>query len=1117
MRIQQTVLCFAIAVVAVGGIVTDSWADDEKPIEIAKVQHDGEVDFEKEILPIFRRNCLACHNSTEAESDLVLETPAAIAKGGAEGPSVVPGKGAESLLLQLAARQRESFMPPDDNDVGAKRLTPKQLGLLKLWIDQGAKGEVRGTAAAPDWQPLPQGVNPIYAVGISPDGQYVAAGRANQVFLYHAPSKRELGRLTDPALLESNVYDKPGVAFFDLVQSISFSPDNTTMAAGGFRTVKLFQRARDAKYGDLAGIEKAHSVATSADGKWAAYGEESGKIKLVDLSKNQVVKTLEGHTAAVSGVAFFADNTRLVSGSQDKTFRVWNLADGKTVGEPVSAPAAINAVAVVGEQKQIATGDADNKIRIWDVTAVEPQAAGEEKPAEGEEAEAKTPQPVKELAGHGGAVTALVAVQANGSQLLSGSLDQTARHWDVNGAKQIRSLAHGGPVVAVAVRGDFQRFASASSNGAAKLWNATDGKQLAEMKGDFRNKIGISDSERATRLAKRRVDLAVADLKTANDRKKAEEDNKKKADEALKKADEEHKKKQEAAKKPAADKVEADKKLAEAQAAEKTATETKTKTTAEQKTATDALTAATNAAKKAAAEATTATQAAQKAATEATNAATALTQAVAAVEAAKKALEGDAENEDKKKAVADAEKLKTEAETKNTAAQQAKTDADAKVKVTGEAKTKADQVVADAQAKKKTADAAKVAADQALPKAQQAAKAAVATQKKAADAATKATDEENAAKRALEASQRTVTRAVASVKKATEEIPVVEAAKKKEEEQQAAANKVLEDAKKVDAESLKPLRSIAFSADGALLAVAGDDQLVHTFDSEAGAAIDTFRGHAASIATVTFTADNRLMSTADDNAGSIWDPQAEWKLTKTIGNMDEPGILADRVTALAFSHDGKLLATGSGEPSRSGELKIWNVEDGKLVREVKDPHSDTIFAIEFSPDNQYVASCGADRFMKVFKTADGSFVRSFEGHTHHVLGVSWSADGRTLATGGADKVIKVWNFLTGDQSRTISGFSKEITSIRFIAETLNVVASCGDKNVHLKRADNGGNIRALSGGTDYMYTVSASADGKVFAGGGQDSVLRIWTDAGAVLATFAPPQPAQTAAAAAGK
>jgi len=171
-------------------------AEDDKPIPIAAVKHDGPVDFEREVLPILKKNCLACHNSTKAESDLVLETPETIRKGGAEGPGVVAKNSADSLVLMLAARQRESYMPPDDNDVGAKQLTSEELGLIKLWIDQGAEGEVTGLADI-KWQPLPPGVSPIYSVGVTQDGQYAAAGRANQVFLYHLPSKRDLGRLTD--------------------------------------------------------------------------------------------------------------------------------------------------------------------------------------------------------------------------------------------------------------------------------------------------------------------------------------------------------------------------------------------------------------------------------------------------------------------------------------------------------------------------------------------------------------------------------------------------------------------------------------------------------------------------------------------------------------------------------------------------------------------------------------------------------------------------------------------------------------------------------------------------------------------------------------------------------
>ncbi|MEO8497759.1 MAG: c-type cytochrome domain-containing protein, partial [Planctomycetota bacterium] len=239
-----------IVIVTIGTDLQLLRADDA--IAIAEVTHEGDVDFEKEILPILRRKCLACHNNTDAESDLVLETPQTILKGGSDGPSVVPGKALESLLLKAAAKQAEPFMPPADNDVGAKPLTPEELGLLKLWIDQGAKGEVTGAGATVQWQDLPPGVNPIYSIAISPDGQYAAAGRANQIFMYHVGSKREVGRLTDPSLVDP-ASGKQGISHLDLVQSLRFSPDSELLVSGGYRTVKFWKRDRNAHKLDFAG------------------------------------------------------------------------------------------------------------------------------------------------------------------------------------------------------------------------------------------------------------------------------------------------------------------------------------------------------------------------------------------------------------------------------------------------------------------------------------------------------------------------------------------------------------------------------------------------------------------------------------------------------------------------------------------------------------------------------------------------------------------------------------------------------------------------------------------------------------------------------------------------
>ncbi len=1034
-----------------------------EPIAIAEVKHEGPVDFEKEILPIFRRNCLACHSATEAESDLVLESPMTILKGGSEGPAVVAGKSAESLLLKMSARQKEPFMPPPDNDVKAKALTPEELGLIKLWIDQGATGEVKGTGGPIAWQPLPAGVNPIFAVAISPDGQYAAAGRANQIFLYHIPSKRELGRLTDPSLIEKGIYKQPGVADLDLIQSLAFSPDGERLASGGFRTIKLWRKPKNVKKLDLAALEgPPRSIAVSADGKLAAVGEETGKVKVYDLATGQIAKTLSGHTGPVTGVAFTADGTKVVTGSQDKTFRVFNMADGMQIAS-VETPAPVNAVALVAADAQVATGGADNNLRLWALPAAAP---------------AEPPKPVKEIGGHGQPITSLVALPG-GTQILTGCKDGVVRLIDVAGGNVVKQMNHGAPVDAIAIRADGKRIASVGANNIAKLWNAENQQLVVDMKGDYRTGLKVAESTRAVNLAKKQVELAKADLTEAGKRKTAEEENQKKSTEAQTAADAEFKKKDEAAKQPVIDKEAADKALVDATANKTKADEAKKVTDAAAVAANEALVAANKAKDEAV-----------KAANDATAAATA---ALTAFNQAKEALAKDTENQTLKDAAAAAEKASAEAE--------------AKKKAADELKVAKEKAAVDADTAKKTADTNKQNGDKAATDAQNAFNTADQKVKQVTPIATKAVEEKMAADRALKAAMRSVERAAESVKKATEAVPGFEATVKTFEAQVVQRDADLMAVTKTVAESEKPLKSVSFSPNGQSLAIVGDDQLLHSYDSETGAPVDVYTGQNAALSLVAFTSDGNAISLAANNTGVVWDFATEWKLERTIGTPDSAEMLVDRVTALDFSPDGKLLASGGGEPSRSGEIKIWNLENGQLQLAFKEPHSDTVFGLDFSPDGQTLASCAADRFVKLWNVADGKFVRSFEGHTHHVLGVTWRADGRLLASSGADAAIKVWDARTGDQARTIAGYTKEVTAVHFVGDQDIVIVCSGDKIVRFVNAANGGNVRDFGGSTDYMYASAASDDGKTIIAGGADSVLRVWNENAQPVSTFEAPKP----------
>ncbi|MDF1790130.1 MAG: hypothetical protein P1U82_30005, partial [Verrucomicrobiales bacterium] len=113
----------------------------QEPISITELVRKEPVDFGKEVFPLFKKNCIACHNSSKAKGQLNLEDPKAILKGGSEGPAIVAGKPDESFLLQVAAHLEDPIMPPEKNKANAIPFTPDELGLIKRWIEEGGKGE----------------------------------------------------------------------------------------------------------------------------------------------------------------------------------------------------------------------------------------------------------------------------------------------------------------------------------------------------------------------------------------------------------------------------------------------------------------------------------------------------------------------------------------------------------------------------------------------------------------------------------------------------------------------------------------------------------------------------------------------------------------------------------------------------------------------------------------------------------------------------------------------------------------------------------------------------------------------------------------------------------------
>jgi hypothetical protein len=297
--------------------------------------------------------------------------------------------------------------------------------------------------------------------------------------------------------------------------------------------------------------------------------------------------------------------------------------------------------------------------------------------------------------------------------------------------------------------------------------------------------------------------------------------------------------------------------------------------------------------------------------------------------------------------------------------------------------------------------------------------------------------------------------------------------------------------------TVHPVRAVAVAPDKSGVAVGRGNQ-IHIFDG-GGTYIRTLAdpnlktadgkpvkaAHMSLVESLAYSKDGKYIASGSYTEVKIWD--AALGIPKhTVGGF------AASVVTLSFSPDSKLLAVGGGAPTEDGEIKVFDVATGKVVTDIKGGHSDTVFGICFSPDGKMLATCGADKFVKVWEMPGGKFLKAFEGHTHHVLDVGWKADGKALASCGADNVVKVWDLEKGEQLRTINAHQKQITRLVFIGATGQFATCSGDTTVKFFNVDNGGNTRNFGGNNDFLYALGVSADGSVVVTGGEDGLARLY-------------------------